>query len=88
MRGCENDVTGVWFIRGKEIANRCPVTLITQGTQEIIRAYNFYKNGILPYAGGWLMQTRRFAEAMQILDSETNSISQKEIEKARKQVRK
>ena len=58
-----------WKI-GEYVYQRCPKSTITTETWLWIRAYNFYKSGILPNAGGWLDQTDKFNEVMLFIDNE------------------
>ncbi|MDP3790341.1 MAG: hypothetical protein Q8R48_08085 [Candidatus Omnitrophota bacterium] len=59
---------------------RCPVKEITLDISQYIRAYNFYKNGNLPNAGGWLDQTAKFIDVVELIDGEMNAIMQKHME--------
>jgi len=79
-RGCTKNtvVPGRWQIDG-EGYSRCPASLATKMSCELITAYNFYKNGYLPNGRGWRNETNKFIQAMQVIDR----AMQKEKENAR-----
>lgn len=56
-------VPGRWVI-GEYSFDRCPKSQIPHETYWWIKAYEFYKNGILPSSGGWLDQSFKFNETM------------------------
>jgi hypothetical protein len=49
--------------------------MVTGESFEYIRAYNFYKNGFLPNAGGWLDQPAKLLDAFNIIDREAAKAS-------------
>jgi hypothetical protein len=50
---------------GQEEITVCPMTLITAGAGDVVRAADLAKRGILPIAGGWLDQTDSIVTAME-----------------------
>ncbi|GEM_PF-915575 len=84
-RGCERDspIPGKWQI-GEYVFQRCPKKEICADVGIYIQAYNFYKNGILPNAGGWLNQTAKFIEAINLIDSEMNDITRSQLDDIKK----
>jgi len=69
FNGCEEDsyIPERWRIK-EWVWQRCPVKLITKKTIEYLKAYRFYKNGILPCAGGWMSQAQSFIEAVEVIE--------------------
>ena len=61
-----------WVIDKYEF-NRCPKSNIDQDAYTWIRAYNLYKSGVMPNAGGWLDQTDKFISIMLFIDSKIES---------------
>lgn len=47
---------------------RCPRTYVTESVEHWLRAYQMFKNGILPNTGGWLNQTNKFIEIMTFIE--------------------
>ena len=39
-----------------------------------MRAYLYYKDGYLPAAGGWMDQSAKFIEAMEIIETEIENV--------------
>ncbi len=71
MNGCEKDsILGERWIIEQYRLKRCPIKEVTQEGLEYLEAYKFYKNGVLPIAGGWLNQTQSFTEAVMLIDAE------------------
>lgn len=70
-RGCEKDspIPGKWKIGDIEY-RRCPVKMLDARVNIYIKAYNFLQSGILPSEGGWLKQTAKYIEAMEIIGQE------------------
>ena len=69
-----------WQINEWEF-NRCPMSYVEQDYFWYIRAYNFYEKGILPGAGGWMNQTKKFIDAMAFMGSLINEHQQQEMKK-------
>jgi hypothetical protein len=69
VRGCEKDSTipSRWKI-GNDEYSRCPVKLMTKTSIEYLQAYPLYKNGYLPNGIGWINESAKFIQAMQIID--------------------
>lgn len=81
-RGCVADspIPDRWQI-GDHKFQRCPKKEVSADIQVFIIAYNFFKQGILPNAGGWLNQSHKFLQAVQFIDAEVaeliNEVKQK-----------
>lgn len=58
-----------WQI-GEQFFRRCPISTIDKNVYLWITAYNLFKNGILPNAGGWLDQSTKFVDVICFIDSE------------------
>lgn len=46
----------------------CPRKLVSDASWDWLRLHRFFKQGVLPYAGGLLDQPYRFLEAMEVID--------------------
>lgn len=75
INGCDKDspIPDRWIIRDYRL-KRCPMKEVTSEGLEYLRAYKFYKNGVLPAQGGWLNQTNTFIQAVEIIDTEIGKI--------------
>ena len=71
-------------IDGK-ITYRCPISEVTDISWEYIGAYSLYKKGFLPHGNGWLGESKKFLNAMMLINSEVNKI---ELEKSKPKGRK
>lgn len=54
--------------------------MIPADTWYWVKAYQFFKNGMLPSDGGWMQQSNKFIDVMSFLDGE--------IEKHKKEMAK
>ena len=74
-RGCEQDspIPGRWSI-GDIVLNRCPLKSVDNRIYWYIKAYNFLEKGVLPTSGGWLDQSNKFIEAMNLITNEMEKI--------------
>ena len=83
--GCEEDspIPGIWHLDDWEF-QRCPLKVVTQQSAEYIRAYNLFKTGFLPNSGGWMEQSLKFLEAVEIIERELDRIQEKKIEEAKR----
>lgn|GEM_PF-4837846 len=72
-----------WSFNGEDYIG-CPVKSITQQSGDFIRAYRFFKYGILPRSGGLLDQGSRYVQAMEAIDREINLIAQEKEKRDRK----
>ncbi len=66
-----------WQLDGWKF-RRCPRALAGEDVGWLIGAYNYMQLGILPRAGGWVDQSNKFIQAMQITMQEINKISKEE----------
>ena len=71
-----------------EMVFRCPLKLITQESWEYIEAYKFYKMGLLPNGSIYTHESRKYLDAMTILDNEFSRREQEQLKKANKNGRK
>lgn len=76
-RGCETDspIEGAWKLDEWEFS-RCPLKIVTIQSFEYVRAYIFFQNGYLPHAGGWLEQSAKFLDAMEIIETEISKMKE------------
>ena len=75
LNGCEQDSYQPerWKIR-EWTWQRCPMKLITPTTNYFMSAYNFLQKGILPYQAGYMKNSNRYVEAMQVIDCEVKRV--------------
>lgn len=57
----------VWVI-GEWKFNRCPKSQIDTSIYWFVSAFRHYRNGILPYPGGWMSQPKKYIEAMEFIE--------------------
>lgn len=69
--GCTKDspIKDRWKI-DDFISLRCPKSLITNVSYEYLEAYTLFKLGILPNGDGWINESKKFIDAMRIIQSE------------------
>jgi hypothetical protein len=48
--------------------------MVTANAVEYVRAYKYFVRGQYPNAGGWLDQSQKFLEAMELIESEIQKI--------------
>ena len=63
---------------------RCPVRLVTEQTANYLQAFNLLQLGILPYQQGWLRESNKFIEAMQVIGNEIRKIEAKQMKEMKK----
>jgi len=70
-RGCtaDSNIPARWDIDG-DTYDRCPMSQLTQQTHDYLQAYQFFKMGIMPQGGGWLVESPKFLQAMILLEQE------------------
>jgi len=71
-RFCEKDAGFDAYEINGDTFRRCPVRYITEESFDALSQYQFYKNGFLPFAGGFLEQPNKFIEQMRIIEAEVN----------------
>ena len=79
---CEYLVPGqeIWELNGQEYRG-CPFKIVTRQSANFIRAFNFYRLGYLPNAGGWTEQSAKLLDAFEVIEKELKAI---ETERMRK----
>ena len=70
-RGCDQDspIKNVWKI-GKYSTLRCPLKQVTKQSKDYLDAYYLFKIGYLPNGQGWIGESKKFLDAMKIIDTE------------------
>lgn len=83
--GCEKDspIPGRWHL-GDIDSQRCPRRLITIETNEMITAYNMFKDGFLPNADRWPDEPAKFIEAINAIDSEVSKMHNEIMDKIKR----
>lgn len=82
-RGCVEKGIIPFEIDGERVF-RCPLKLISNMSWQYIEAYNFYKKSLLPNGQSYLKETRKYIEAMLILDGEYARIEREQMERMKK----
>lgn len=74
-RGCNQDspIPTAWEIGGYKF-QRCPLKILDRSIYSGIKAYNYFKLGILPNAGGWREQSSKFIDLMGIIERDIDNI--------------
>jgi len=80
---CEYEVPGqeVWELNGTQYRG-CPFRIVTRQSASFIRAFQFYRQGYLPNAGGWIDQSAKMLDAFEVIEKELQTIEQ-EMQKRR-----
>jgi len=80
-RGCVNDspIPGRWEVAGERYS-KCPLKLITQTSYDLMQAYWLFKEKFLPNGIGWLGESSKFLQAMQVIE---RIVKSKEVKDAR-----
>ncbi len=82
-RGC-NEKGIIPFLLNEERHFRCPIKLVTNTTWDYIRAYRFYKLGLLPNGTSYLNESQKYIDAMGIIENEFAKIEETAIKRAKK----
>ena len=69
-RGCKQDAPIPLFEVDRKYYKRCPITFYDTEIHYWTAAYNHYKKGFLPIAGGIFNQTHKYMEVMGFMASE------------------
>lgn len=84
-RGCEKDALfPYWIDADGEERSRCPARPLLEDPawfNSIISAYNAYKNGFLPYAGGTAKQPALFMFVMSTIDGIMSECDRAEMDR-------
>lgn len=76
-RGHDKDGILPFIVDGKRVL-RCPLTFITPVSLEYLRAFSFFEKGFLPNGTAWMNESRKFIQAMMILENLFNKQRTKE----------
>lgn len=79
-RGCAGKSLAPHYI-GDETYWRCPLKIISGISYEYIRAYAFYKKGIMPNGGGWVSESDKFLSAIAVIENEISHMEQEMLKK-------
>lgn len=71
------DIAGDWHYR-------CPLKLISSISWEYLQAYRFYKMGLLPNGIIYQNESKKYLDAMMIIEGEFAKIEEEKIKKAKK----
>jgi len=82
-RGCEQRGQVPSYL-GDEPIYRCPLKLISPLSFEYVRAFAFYSKGWLPNDKSWQMETKKFLDAMIVIENTKIQIEQKQQDKKAK----
>ena len=82
-RGCDEKGLLPFQIDGERVF-RCPLKLVTETSWQLVEAYNFYKKNLLPNGSIYLNESRKYLDAMMVLDGEYASIQEAEMKKVKR----
>ena len=82
-RGCDEKGLLPFQIDGERVF-RCPLNLVTETSWQLVEAYNFYKKNLLPNGTIYLNESRKYLDAMMVLDGEYASIQEAEMKKVKR----
>ena len=70
-RGCIEDspIPQRWRVRDYE-SQRCPLKMSSKQSREYMLAYSLFKINLLPNGHGWIKESKKFFEAMNIISLE------------------
>ena len=57
--------------------DRCPLSIVSQEIYQYISAYRRYEKGYLPNSGGWMDQSAKFNDIIDIIERESNIVAGK-----------
>ncbi len=69
------------FYIDNEKVMQCPLSSIKSESLEFLNAYNLYRIGILPNGKGWLEESKKFLQAMKVIDNTMQEQEKKSIDK-------
>jgi hypothetical protein len=82
-RGCTEKGIIPFELDGERVF-RCPIKLVSAMSWQYVEAHGFYRKSILPNGQGYLRESKKYIEAMQVLDGEYARIEREEMEKAKR----
>ena len=62
-----------WSV-GEYSFQRCPLRVVTKQSKEYIEAYKLFKMGYLPRGGGWIHESQKFLDAMNVIETEVHKL--------------
>jgi hypothetical protein len=71
------------FWVGREQIFRCPLTIITPLSWEYLKAFSFYEKGFLPQGKGTNDESKKYLQAMVLIENEFNKARRKKEEDGR-----
>lgn len=81
-RGCEAEGIVPFYINDERYF-RCPLKLISPLSYEYITAFRFYEKGKFPNGEAWLRESRKYLEAMAVVDNVRARLEQSEIKRVK-----
>lgn len=63
---------------------RCPLKQITAISWEYINAFSLYHKSILPNGVGFLNESKKYLDAMMVIENEKSRINEDEMQKKRR----
>lgn len=82
-RGC-TEKGKVPFEMDGERFFECPIKRVSKISWEYARAYTLYKKGYMPNGKGWIEESRKFLDAMKVIDNEVSAIEKEQIDKLKR----
>lgn len=78
-RGAYPELDDIEILLGVPQIHICPAPLISDLSYELSRMFQFFRNGILPYPGGYFDQLSVFIQAAGILSNEESRLQKRDI---------
>jgi hypothetical protein len=63
---------------------RCPLKMVTEQSWQYVEAYHFYKKNLLPNGSMYQNETRKFIDAMMVLNGEYAKIEEEQARKLKR----
>lgn len=70
---------GDWWEIGPYKISRCPIKIVDPGIYDYIRAYRRFERGFLPCEGGWMEQSAKFNDVIDIIENEQGLVQKKTV---------
>lgn len=81
-RGHDREGIVPFMVDGERVF-RCPLTFITPLSWELIKAFGFYEKNILPNGNGFNNESKKYIQAMSVLDNEYTKQRNSQLNKSK-----
>ncbi len=84
MYGCDGTPSTITFDLGGYVVKGCPYRNIKRSYKIFFTAYSRYEKGYLPNAGGWMDQSAKFNDVIDLIEAQLAVIAQKKRDTPKK----